>query len=231
MSERIDRLFARCRGQNRAAFIPYICAGDPNFARTVEIAHYLIDRGAEIDVRDVDHESTPAQYLVREAPDVARLLVDRGAWYDIFIAVGLRDGALVERCLQNDREALDHRTWQGKYTTVHRGRPSTPEEIGDHRGDIYRWVFQHNVSVVDAARMLGFDDMVALEQWLQAAPFDRRAHERLLTVLARRGWIEEGKAHVAAACKRFVDEGLDASFLRDAWRAAKGTRYNDFGMA
>jgi len=75
------------------------------------------------------------------------------------------------------------------------------------------------------------DDMVALEQWLQAAPFDRRAHERLLTVLARRGWIEEGKAHVAAACKRFVDEGLDASFLRDAWRAAKGTRYNDFGMA
>ena len=69
------------------------------------------------------------------------------------------------------------------------------------------------------------DDMVALEQWLQAAPFDRRAHEKLLTVLARRGWIEEGKAHVAAACKRFMDEGLDASFLRDAWRAAKGTRY------
>ena len=75
------------------------------------------------------------------------------------------------------------------------------------------------------------DDMAALEQWLQAAPFDRRAHEKLLTVLARRGWIDEGKAHVAAACKRFVDEGLDASFLRDAWRAAKGTRYNDFGMA
>ena len=75
------------------------------------------------------------------------------------------------------------------------------------------------------------DDMAALEQWLQAAPFDRRAHEKLLTVLARRGWIDEGKAHVAAACKRFVDEGLDCSFLRDAWRAAKGTRYNDFGMA
>ena len=45
-------------------------------ARTVEIAQYLIDRGADLDARDVDHESTPAQYLVREAPDVARLLVD-----------------------------------------------------------------------------------------------------------------------------------------------------------
>src|SRR4029077_8951728 len=48
MSERIDRLFARCRGQNRAAFIPYICAGDPNFARTVEIALALEKGGADL---------------------------------------------------------------------------------------------------------------------------------------------------------------------------------------
>ena len=129
-------------------------------ARSVEVASYLLDRGAEIDARDVDHESTPAQYLVRDAPEVVRLLVDRGAWIDIFIAVGLRDQALVERCLRDDPEALDYRTWQGKYTAVHKGRPSTREEIGDHRGDIYRWVFGHNVSALDAARALGFDDML-----------------------------------------------------------------------
>jgi ankyrin repeat protein len=128
-------------------------------ARSVEIAEYLLDRGADIDARDVDHESTAAQYLVRDAPDVTRLLVDRGAWFDIFIAVGLRDRALVERCLRDDPEALDHRIWQGKYTTVHKGRPSTPEEIGDHRGDFYRWVFQHNASALDAARQLGFEDI------------------------------------------------------------------------
>ena len=131
-------------------------------ARTVEIAEYLLDHGAEIDARDVDHESTAAQYLVRDAPEVVRLLVDRGAWFDIFIAVGLRDRALVERCLREDPEALDHRTWRGKYSTVHKSRPSTPEEIGDHRGDTYRWVFGHNVSVLDAARILGFEDMVQL---------------------------------------------------------------------
>lgn len=84
-------------------------------ARTVEIAEYLLARGAEIDARDVDHESTAAQYLVRDAPDVTRLLVQRGAWFDIFIAVGLRDAALLERCLSDDPEALDHRTWHGKY--------------------------------------------------------------------------------------------------------------------
>ena len=48
MSERIERLFDRCRGENRAAFIPYICAGDPNFARTVEIALALERNGADL---------------------------------------------------------------------------------------------------------------------------------------------------------------------------------------
>jgi tryptophan synthase alpha chain len=48
MSERIERLFARCQGENRAAFVPYICAGDPNLARTVEIALALERDGADL---------------------------------------------------------------------------------------------------------------------------------------------------------------------------------------
>jgi hypothetical protein len=131
-------------------------------ATRIEIAEYLLDRGAAIDARDVDHGSTAAQYLIRDAPDVVRMLVGRGAWFDVFIAVGLRDRALVERSLREDPQALDHRTWQGRYTTTGTGRPPTAAEALEHRGDIYRWVFGHNVSVVDAARMLGFDDMVRL---------------------------------------------------------------------
>ena len=70
---------------------------------------------------------------------------------------------LVERCLRDDPSALDHRTWHGLYTVAHDNtRPATREEIGDRRGDIYRWVFGHNVSAIDAAVMLGFDDIVAL---------------------------------------------------------------------
>jgi ankyrin repeat protein len=132
-------------------------------ARDLDIARYLVDHGADIDARDVDHYSTPAQYLVRDAPAVARLLVDSGAWADIFIAVGLRDAALVERCLREDPEALDHRAGQGKYTAaVHHGTPSRGKESGGQRGDTYRWVFNHNASAMDVARMLGFDDMLAL---------------------------------------------------------------------
>jgi tryptophan synthase alpha chain len=48
MPERIEPLFARCWEEKRAAFIPYICAGDPNFARTVEIALALEKAGADL---------------------------------------------------------------------------------------------------------------------------------------------------------------------------------------
>jgi hypothetical protein len=132
-------------------------------ARTVAIASHLVERGADLNARDVDHESRPVQYLVRDVPEVARFLVERRAWFDIFAAVGLRDVALVQRCLEDDPEALEHRTWQGKYVVAHDGRRATTvAEIGDRRGDVYRWVFGHNVSAIDAARRLGYSEIVDL---------------------------------------------------------------------
>jgi len=75
----------------------------------------------------------------------------------------LRDAALVERCLREDPEALDHRIWHDKYRVVAIGdRPATAEELGGHRGDVYRWVFDHNVTAIDVAAKLGSDDILAL---------------------------------------------------------------------
>ncbi len=126
-------------------------------ASTVEIAEYLLKRGAVVDARDVDHESTAAQYLVRSAPEVARLLVARGAWVDIFLAVGLGDVARVERCLREDPAALDHRTGLGLYRALHRPGGA----IAPQRGDIYRWVFGHFLSAMDVARLLGRREALA----------------------------------------------------------------------
>lgn len=60
-----------------------------------------------------------------------------------------------------------------------------------------------------------------VEQWLRLSPFDRRAHEALLTALARDGRIREGEEHLAAAAEQFESEGLDSLPLRAAWRAAR----------
>ena len=75
--------------------------------------------------------------------------------------------------MRDDPDALDHRTWHGKYTVAHNGtRGATREEIGDRRGDIYRWVFGHNVSALEAAAQLGFADIEQL-LWRHASPVQR----------------------------------------------------------
>lgn len=71
-------------------------------ARTVEVAAFLLDHGATIDALDVDHESTPAMYLVRERPEVARYLVSRGARTDLLLAAALGDLELVKTHLARD---------------------------------------------------------------------------------------------------------------------------------
>ena len=61
-----------------------------------------------------------------------------------------------------------------------------------------------------------------LDRWLELAPFDRRVHELLLSAFVRRGQIREGEEHVASAARLFEAEGLDANFVREAWRSARG---------
>lgn len=60
-----------------------------------------------------------------------------------------------------------------------------------------------------------------LEQWLRLSPFDRQAHEILLTSLARQGRVAEGEAHLASASKLFEADGLDSAPLREWWRNAR----------
>lgn len=82
-----------------------------HFASTVEIAQFLLDHGAEIDARDIDHESTPAQYMLRadqkrhyprDRQDVARYLVSRGCKTDLLMVSALGDVDLVRRHLDAD---------------------------------------------------------------------------------------------------------------------------------
>ena len=57
-----------------------------------------------------------------------------------------------------------------------------------------------------------------LEQWLTLSPFDRSAHELLLTSLARQNRIAEGEAHLARGLKLFEADGLESAPLREIWR-------------
>jgi ankyrin repeat protein len=80
-----------------------------HFASTVAIASVLLDAGADIDARDIDHESTAVQYMVSIRPyrhEVAQYLIARGAQTDILAASAVGDLALVERILNDDPETV-----------------------------------------------------------------------------------------------------------------------------
>jgi ankyrin repeat protein len=80
-----------------------------HFAATIEIAGYLLDHGAEIDAQDIDHESTPAQYMASvlpRRPEVTRYLISRGAQTDILMAASVGDLELVRQHLDEDPDSV-----------------------------------------------------------------------------------------------------------------------------
>lgn len=123
-----------------------------HFASTIEIAEFLLDRGAEIDTRDVDHESTPAQYMVRDRQDIARFLVRRGCRTDLLMAAALGDLDLVHRHLDADPNCIHLRVSEDYF-------PMTNPKAG---GTIYQWTLGSYVSAHDIAKQFGRDDVFHL---------------------------------------------------------------------
>ncbi len=84
-----------------------------HFASTIPIAAFLLDHGAWIDERDIDHESTPAQWMVGDRQEICRFLVERGCSTDILLASALGDVALVRKHLDADPACIRMRSERG----------------------------------------------------------------------------------------------------------------------
>ncbi len=126
---------------------PLHCAG------TVEIAKYLLDRGAEIDALDDDHHSTPAQYMVIKQPEICRLLIARGAKTDLLMAVGLGDVDLVRRHLAEDPGSIRMAVNQDWFPMI---------DTAPNGGHIYQWVLGFYLSAFEIARKFERHDVLAV---------------------------------------------------------------------
>jgi len=132
-----------------------------HFASTVEIAEFLLANGAEMDARDVDHESTPAQYMLRveqkrhyprDRQDVARYLVSRGCRTDILMAAALGDADLVRRRLDADPECI-------RMSVSEEWFPKQDPRAG---GTIYIWTLGARRTAHSVARDFGHEEIFEL---------------------------------------------------------------------
>ena len=132
-----------------------------HFASTVEIAQFLLDHGAEIEALDVDHESTPAQYMLRveqkrhypqDRQDVARYLVSRGCRTDLLMATALGDVNLVRHHLDTDPACI-------RMSVSEEWFPKRDPHAG---GTIYIWMLGANRTAHAVARDFGHEEVFEL---------------------------------------------------------------------
>jgi hypothetical protein len=144
-----------------------------HFARSREVADILLDRGADIDARDVDHRATPAEWMLeggrgRGRYDLARYLVERGASADIFLAAALGLTERLRELIDEDPSRLRLRTSEGPYGEVH---PSSYH--------IYTWTIGGGLMPLQVA--IQFEQDSAIELLTRNAT----ESERFVTACAR----------------------------------------------
>lgn len=133
-----------------------------HFASSIEVASFLLDRGADIDAIDVDHESTAAQWMVRERTDVARYLVSRGCRTDILLGAALGDDAVVRKHLAHDAAAIR--------TVV--SDEYFPKKDPRSGGTIYNWTLGTGKDAPRLAREFGHDHIFRL--LMERAPVEQQ---------------------------------------------------------
>jgi len=158
-----------------------------HFARSQAVVDLLLEAGADIEARDVDHRATPAEWMLDRSRGAGRYalasyLVERGASADIFLAAALGRTGRVQDMLERDPALLEEQTGHGRYGDM------PPSSL-----HIYFWTIGANRSPLDVAAQFGHEDTLAAMLPF-ATPVQR------LRLACRRGDAESAhallKAHV-----------------------------------
>jgi len=162
-----------------------------HFARTIETAKVLLAHGADIQAKDDDHDSTPAQWRIKDSPELVRFLLDSGATPDIFLAAALGDLDLVEDLVSKDPLSTSQRIGHnsGAFPGIgYKGRGGT----------IYQWTLGFNLSPHEVALKNGHQQVYDF-LFAHTAP----RHQLLIACTCANRSVAEG---LAAADPTLVDQ-------------------------
>ncbi len=214
-----------------------------HFAGSPEVVDLLLDHGADIDARDVDHFSTAAQYLAKSQPEVAKHLFKCGATVDIFSLIMAGDLPRVKQLIESDATVLKQKINRQTF-------PPGPEHQVDN---IMTFTIGHNATPLHAAAIAkrlemiqlliesgmdvdaigGYDDSTALHMaaWEDSLPVARKLVEAGADINRRSGKIHNnspaGWAIIAGSVDVFsylLDQGAEIldHFMVDAQASARG---------
>ena len=193
-----------------------------HFAESRAVVDLLLEHGADLEARDLDHRGTPAQWMLAHRRgagryELARYLVERGATADIFLAAALGLTDRLRALLERDPSLLSRRTHQGEYGE------QPPSSF-----HIYTWTIGQNLTPLQVAAQFEQDEAFQLlqsfagprERFLDACAQARgaearellRDHPRLLAELTtedQRVLADAGWAGNAAAVALMLELGFD----------------------
>ncbi len=169
-----------------------------HYARSPEMVDLLVSRGADVNARDVDHLSTPAQYNVLDVSVVRRLL-HHGAAPDIFMAASLGDVDLLTHCVEADGHCVEARLGSGSWSN-------------SAGGPIYLWRLGHDATPLQVA--YGRGNSTFVDALLSFSP----SHIVLQSAIWRGDEVEARKISETGKSAAAVLKTLDPSIMtRAAW--------------
>ncbi len=214
-----------------------------HFARTPQIAELLLERGADLEGRDIDHHSTPLHYLCAYRPQTAIYLMDRGAEPNIFSIIAAGDTRRLRQIIENNPQELHIRLDEELF-------PPHPEtgainimnfSLGRHTTPMHSAARCSRTEVIELLLEAGLDvnqrgdyddcmplhiaawyDLVPVAEYLLDRGAELDAESGAIHQNTPAGWaIVAGSVHVL---EMLLNRGAEVRdyFLRDAEAAASG---------
>ena len=118
-------------------------------AGSIEVIDILIENGADLTIRCLDHSATAAQYLV-DQPKLCRHLIAAGAQTDIFMAAALGDIELAKKVISKQSDAISTRVGSCPHTS------SIHEKADRH---IYFWKLKNAETPMEIAKLFQHEDV------------------------------------------------------------------------
>ena len=168
-----------------------------HFAATPRIAELLLAHGGDINLRDRDHNGTPAQWTLGSRPEVCQYLLEQGAEGDIVLYCVTGDIERAKVVLQENPALLDlrinHKVPEG-YTIASHDAEGIDEVPGAH---VYAYKVGPTMRLLEIALQAGQPTIVEmlmecgyqikLREWYMIAGQGPRNMDRLVKMFLENG--------------------------------------------